>query len=343
MSNPNNQTSAYNFPPQQQQQQHAQQGWGQQQNSWGQPQQPKKKKNKLGIILLVIVVLFALLAVAAEFGVRAYLKDQMVSSIKEQATSSGAPLERDPEVSFGTSPVLLGMLTSKIGQLDMTIPSSLDISYPDGDKSKPEVKGNPEIKMQGRDLKVDPNNTQDMTFGELTMNVAMPSEFIQAQAAKSGAQSQGGQSNPLAGMLTITGVTPNTDEQVLEFQIAQGLATMKMKPVIKDGGMTFEVEGAKLLGFELPQEFTNSIRDGLAGESQSIGGNLEFRDVRVTADGLEMEMYGRDVNMQEMANSIDEQGNGGAGNGSNNGGSNEGSLQQGEPEGPLGSSEAMAA
>lgn len=352
MSNPYNQTSAYNFPPHNPQQpQQGQQGWGQPQNSWGQPQQ-KKKKNKVGIILLVIFLILALLVVAAEFGVRAYLRDQMTSSLKAQAASSGAAMETDPEVSFGSSPVLLGLLTSKIGHLDMTIPSTLNVEYPDGDRSKPQVTGAPEMKIQGRDMKIDPNNTDEMTFGELTMNVTMPPELMMAEASKAGDENRGGDNNPLADMLTITDVVPNPDEQVLEFQIAQGLATMKMKPVIKDGGMTFEVDGAKLLGFDLPQQFTDAIRDSLAGEQQSIGGNMEFRDVRVTRDGLEVEMYGRDVNMRDMAETVDEQGttggngsaggNGGNGTGSGNGGSLRPNENPNNNEGPIGSSEAMA-
>ena len=379
MSNPNNETSAYNFPPQGQNPNNARQGWhqpsngwnqqahgqprssqpqnnsGQPGNGWGQPpQQPqKKRKNRAGIIVLVILLIVALLAVAAEFGVRAYLKDQMVSTIKEQAAANGVSIEQDPEVSFGASPVLLGLLTSKIGQLNMTVPSSLDVSYPDGDKTKPEVKGNPEIIVHGRDLKIDQNNTENMTVGDLTVNVTMPSELILAEAAKAAEQNAGDASNPLQGVLTVTDVTPNTEEQVLEFEIADGLVGVKMKPIIDNGNMTFEVEGAQLFGFNLPEAFVNAIRDQLSTQAQSIGGNLHFKQVEVTADGVKMELNGQDVNLQEMASSIDSQstmgsngqGSGGSqGSGSGGEGAGSGSsLAPNQQEGPLGSSEALAA
>ncbi|QFQ03219.1 hypothetical protein CUROG_09375 [Corynebacterium urogenitale] len=363
MSNPNNETSAYNFPPQGQNPNNARQGWqlpsngwnqqthgqprsSQPGNGWGQPpQQPqKKRKNRAGIIVLLILLIVALLAVAAEFGVRAYLKNQMVTTIKEQAAANDVSIEQDPEVSFGTSPVLLGLLTSTIGQLDMTVPSSLDVSYPDGDKSNPEVKGNPEIIVHGRDLKIDRNNTENMTVGDLTVNVTMPSELILAEAAKAAEQNAGDASNPLQGALTVTDVTPNTEEQVLEFEIADGLMGVKMKPIIDDGNMTFEVEGAQLFGFNLPEAFVNTIRDQLSTQAQSIGGNLRFKEVEVTADGVKMELNGQEVNLQELSDSIDSQStmdsNGQNGGGSGGGGA---SLTPNPQEEPLGSSEALAA
>lgn len=390
MSNPNNETSEYNFPPQrgghpqgaqpygagqargaqqhngnpyggghaqsqagypqgQAGQPHAGQGWGQAQNhpgnqypgnqytgnqagqGWNNGAPKQKKKHKGLRILLSIVVVLVLLIALAEFGMRAYLKDQIANGVKEQAAESGVELASEPKANFGKSSVLLGMLTQNIGELNMEVPSSLDISYEDGDKSRPVVNGNPEVKFEGRDVKIE-NQGEQMIVGELTMNTSIPSELMLAQVAKSTAQ-QGGSGGGMEGLVTITGVKPNEEDQTLEFEITHGLATMKMKPVVENGKMRFDVEGAQLFGMDLPESLKNSVQDSLSQDAVGMEDtNLEFKNVHVTSEGMDVEMYGRNVDMKEMSQSIEKT----PGESSSGGSLNPGAGR--EDEGPVGSS-----
>lgn len=334
MSNPNNQTSEYNFPPNHGGQNYGgqnnggqfaqQQGWGQQQGSSA---RAPKKKSSVGKVLLIILLVLVLLVVAAEFAARWYMKDQIVQGLEKQASADNLQLEEDPSVSFGPSPVLLGMLTQNLQQLDMTVPSTLDISYEDGDESKPVVSGSPEVKFHGKDIKIQ-NQGQDVIIGDLTMNTAVPAEYMLAQAIKGTQEQNSGDGGFLQQAIKLTGIKPVPDEQVLEMEVSGGLATLKMKPVVENGEMKMQAEGGEIFGFNLPQQFVDSIQDSLNSSSSESGpGNLEFVSATVTDEGLAVEMHGNDVDMNELSQSVEETpGTGGAAGGSGSSGSSEGST-----------------
>lgn len=330
MSNPNNQTSEYNFPPNHGGQNHGgqfaqQQGWGQQHGSSA---RAPKKKSSVGKVLLIILLVLVLLVVAAEFAARWYMKDQIVQGLEKQASGNNLQLEEDPSVSFGLSPVLMGMATQNLQQLDMTVPSTLNISHEDGDESKPVVTGNPEVKFHGKHIKIQ-NQGQDVIIGDLTMNTAVPSEYLLAQAVK-GTQEQnsGGGGGFLQQAITLTGVKPVPDEQVLEMEISHGLATLKMKPVVENGELKMQAEGGEIFGLSLPQQFVDSIQDSLnSSTSESGPGGLKFENATVTGEGLAVEMHGTNVDMNELSQSVEETpGTDGAAGGSGSSGSSDSST-----------------
>lgn len=316
----------------------------------GMYQKPKKKGN-LGLkIFTGIVLVIVLLLVLAEFGLRWYLKDELKAALKDQIQESGVSSSVDPKVSLGASPVLLGMAQGKIPQMTLDVPSTLDISYEDNDQSKPKVSGQPAMHIDMRDLKMDGDDPNNATVGEVTLRTTLPKEMLKAQAAESANddKSGGAEDNPLGGMMKISDVRPNPDKQTLSFDISGGLATFEVKPTVQDGKMKMEMDNVSLLGFQLPESFTqqmeSQLQDSVPADPQ---GGLEFQGINVTEEGLEVTMHGTDVRVNDL-----DTGTGsstGSGGSNSNGGSgssdNSGNADVTRPwknDGPVGSS-ALAA
>ena len=316
----------------------------------GMYQKPKKKGN-LGLkIFTGIVLVIVLLLVLAEFGLRWYLKDELKAALKDQIQESGVSSSVDPKVSLGASPVLLGMAQGKIPQMTLDVPSTLDISYEENDQSKPKVTGQPAMHIDMRDLKMDGDDPNNATVGEVTLRTTLPKEMLKAQAAESANddKSGGAEDNPLGGMMKISDVRPNPDKQTLSFDISGGLATFEVKPTVQDGKMKMEMDNVSLLGFQLPESFTqqmeSQLQDSVPADPQ---GGLEFQGINVTEEGLEVTMHGTDVRVNDL-----DTGTGsstGSGGSNSNGGSgssdNSGNADVTRPwknDGPVGSS-ALAA
>ena len=269
----------------------------------GMYQKPKKKGN-LGLkIFTGIVLVIVLLLVLAEFGLRWYLKDELKAALKDQIQESGVSSSVDPKVSLGASPVLLGMAQGKIPQMTLDVPSTLDISYEENDQSKPKVTGQPAMHIDMRDLKMDGDDPNNATVGEVTLRTTLPKEMLKAQAAESANddKSGGAEDNPLGGMMKISDVRPNPDKQTLSFDISGGLATFEVKPTVQDGKMKMEMDNVSLLGFQLPESFTqqmeSQLQDSVPADPQ---GGLEFQGINVTEEGLEVTMHGTDVRVNDL-------------------------------------------
>ena len=290
-------------------------------SAWGAPQgagqgSPKKSGKGSGkgwkialAVIAVIVVLFGL----GEFGARTYFANQITNSVKEEAQKNGTQIESDPKVSFGSSPVLLALVTGTIGSMDLQLPSTLNISYQGADKSKPIVKGYPAVHIDAHNLKPS-DNGDDMTMGEVTIDTSVPNDLMLAQAQKSTEQSTG-DLGFLSGLLRVTDIQPNLERQTMEFQIGGGLATLQMKPVVSNGNLMFDMDSAQILGQNLPQQFVDQLKGSLAGTTVAAVGGLNFEKVSVTQTGLEVTLHGTNVDMNEVGKAFDEQ----AGNAQSNG------------------------
>ena len=84
-------------------------------------------------IIIGILVALLVLILLAEFGLRWFIGHQMTSQFNEAAEQEGLQV-KDPSVSFGGSPLLVGLFKGSISQMDMTTPSTLQI---DGTGSGP--------------------------------------------------------------------------------------------------------------------------------------------------------------------------------------------------------------
>lgn len=359
-SNPNQYGSGYGAPqgqlgqPNQQLQfgQPGQQGAYGQAGAYGQPnqnmfqQQPKKSKLWLKVLIgfLLVIVLLLLLA---EFGLRWFMKDQIQSAFREQQQESGVSEPVDAEISLGASPMLLGIVQSKIPQMTVDIPSTLDITYEGQDKSKPRITGEPAVHLELRDMKMDTDNPDDAVVGDLRLRTVITKEMLLAQASESANEGGGDEDNPLAGFLQITDVRPNPDKQTLSFELTGGLATFEVKPVIQDGQMKMEMDNVSLLGIDLPESFTQEMESQLEDSIPAdVQGGMDFESINVTDEGLEVNMHGTDVNFAELdtgsATGGSSSGSGGSG-GSGSGNTEDANLTRPwKEDGPVGSSDMAA-
>ena len=87
-------------------------------------------------IIIGILVALLVLILLAEFGLRWFIGHQMTSQFNQAAEEEGIQVKEDPSVSFGGSPLLVGLFKGSISQMDMTTPSTLQIDGTD-------IKGQP--------------------------------------------------------------------------------------------------------------------------------------------------------------------------------------------------------
>lgn len=275
---------------------------------------PKKKSGLWWKILGGIVAVILILLLLAEFGLRWYVKDNITNTLKEQAVSSGVQLREDPEVTLGTTPMLFGMAQGKIPELNMTIPSTLQVRYENNDESRPVVEGNPEVKMSAKDIRMNGSSQEDMVMDSLDVETLMPTDAMLAQAQATMNESKGeaaGLEGMLSELLRVTDITANEADQTLVFQLGGGLADLVLKPEVAGGELSMQAEDVRLLGYSLPAGITDALGEQLAGQAAEAGramGDMEMTGVEVHSDGLRVKMHGNDVSMKEMAKSVEDSG-----------------------------------
>lgn len=286
----------------------APQSWGAQSRQDG-TTAGKKRSGLWWKILVALVVILVLLAAVAEFGVRAYAKNTVVDEIRSSAQNNGTELAEDPSVSFGTSPLLLGLVQGKIPSFDATIPSSLDVSYEDSDQSRPVVSGQPEMAINAKDMSTDTGNP---TAGEITVDTTLPPEFLLAEIQKSQAQGTDGNGEDggdggdgaglLEGLIEVTGVQMNTADNTMDLEITGGLATLSMTPVVEEGALNFRVENLQILGMDLPESMVKSLTDSLQETVNDVEG-LQIQSADITEGGLSVQLHGTDVSLDDVSSS----------------------------------------
>lgn len=279
------------------------------------PQAPRAKTRRrfpLGRVLVGLLALVMVGLVVAEFGARWYMRDEITTELRDYAAASGVELVAEPEVHFGWEPVILGLARGSVPKMDMVIPSSLDVSYVDNDRSKPIVKGDPEVRLVGEDITPHRTSaggqaTENATVGTLDVSTSIPDELMLAEvqrAIQEKVTQAGG--NPLVKMLNITEIRPNSHEQVLEVFINDRLASVQVRPVVTQGQVAFEVQDAKVLGISLPSNFTSALQTALGNSAQRapVPAGLDFQSARVTDQGLDLQLSGRNVDLKAMTSSL---------------------------------------
>ncbi len=262
-------------------------------------------------ILVTVVVVVLLLLAAAEFGLRFTLKGRVSDELRDSATDQGIELSGDPQVSFGASPMLLGLVRGRIPEMTVDLPSSLNISYRDSDRSKPVVTGQPAATLTAKNMQA---SGDDPTVGDLTVDTVLPQDYLLAvlQRSMSGDGGDGGNRTAddssgaglLSGLIQITGVDTDPDAGTLDIEISGGLATLSMTPSAVDGGMSFEVADLQIFGMSLPDDMVAGLSDSLTRTVEKTD-NLEITRVSVTGDGLEVRLHGSDVRVDDIASEVD--------------------------------------
>ena len=72
-------------------------------------------------IFIGVLVALLLIILLAELGLRWFLGTQMKDQFVQSAKDQGVEASEEPEVSFGASPMIFGMLNGKIPQMDMKL------------------------------------------------------------------------------------------------------------------------------------------------------------------------------------------------------------------------------
>ncbi|MFH0410975.1 DUF2993 domain-containing protein [Corynebacterium sp. L4756] len=238
-------------------------------------------------IIVGILVTLLIIVLLAEFGMRWFTAKQMKDQFHASAQEDGIEVSEEPSVSFGSSPLIFGMLSGEIPQLDMHTPSTLQIN---GDV----ITGQPEteVSMEGMTLSEDP------VARSLTATTTIPDDYLlitfqDAIASQSGVD--------ILRDVVVTDITANAEGGVLEFQLGGGLATISLKPTAVDGQMNLEATDSTLFGVSLPEQATQSISDALSqGMADQFTGDLAVQDIVIGDGTIALTVHGENVNFNEL-------------------------------------------
>lgn len=263
-----------------------------------------RRSGRAGKIIVSVIVIAVVLLAVAEFGLRAYMKNQVIDQVKSSAAAEGIELAGDPTASFGGSPVLLGLLGGRIPELTMEIPSSLTVSYQESDSSRPVITGFPGATITAEDVESSGDNPE---IGHATVRSILPDDYLLAsvrQAMTTSTTDEDARNNPFSGLLQVTGVTTDSGAGVLNIEISGGLATLSMRPAVDDGSLNFTVTDMKLLGLTLPDQIVSGISESL---TRSVTGteHVKITDATVTDDGLEVRLEGTDLRVRDIPSEVD--------------------------------------
>ncbi|MEH0147496.1 DUF2993 domain-containing protein [Corynebacterium sp. Q4381] len=244
-------------------------------------------------VIVGILAALLVLLIVAEIGVRMFLTNQITKGVEQQSAGQ-AVAAGQPEVSFGSQPVTLGLLTGSLPHLTVTTPSTLTVS---GDT----ISGEP-----GATIKMDKVNIVD---GEpvaqaFTLTTELPNDFLRATLNQS-LHEQLGDNRWLDSLITVSEVTTDPANGTFTVLFTSGVAGIELRPAQTGGGVSFEAESTQLFGFNLPSEVAGVINNSLEEGMASFGNSqMHLSDVAVTPDGLQMQLSGENVNFNELQQSL---------------------------------------
>ncbi|MGP6174779.1 LmeA family phospholipid-binding protein [Corynebacterium sp. A21] len=264
----------------------------------------KSTGSKIWRVLVGILVVILILLVVAELGLRWFIGDQLRSTFEADAQEQGITLEEDPSISFGTTPLVFSVLGRNIPQLEMTTPSTLQIDYPDGPNSIPEVNGSPSATVAITDLDIaDPNNP---VAGTMNTTTEIPDDMILAMIQQSTAASQEGSDATDFGaaimqeLIKITDVSAQPDTNTIDVEFTGGAAVLSVEPRVENGELRFQATGASLFGFDLPEQVTGMITAALEEGMQDATGDMEITEFTVIDGGIRVSIRGENLPLSEL-------------------------------------------
>lgn len=159
-------------------------------------------------IIVGTLVAVLIIVLIAEFGLRWFTAKQMKDQFHAAAQEDGIEVSEEPTVSFGSSPLIFGLLGGEVSQLEMHTPSTLQIN---GNV----ITGQPEstVEMEGMTL------TEDPVARHLVATTVIPEDYLlitfqEAIASESGVD--------MLRDVVVTDITANGEEGVLDFQLGGG-------------------------------------------------------------------------------------------------------------------------
>ncbi|BAU94795.1 hypothetical protein N24_0533 [Corynebacterium suranareeae] len=262
----------------------------------------KSKKSALPKVLLTIVVILLLLVLVAEFGLRYMIGKQLKDEFQAQASNQGISATEEPSISFGASPLLLGIVQGNISEVTINTPDTLNITN-QGDV--PTIDGTPEATVQLQDLDISDRNNP--VADHLTLTTFAPDDFILAtvqqqmsQAAAGNGESAGLASQLIQELVKITDVTSNAENQSVDVEFTDGAARASLRPIILNGQLAFEVIDSQLFGFGLPDEVSQMLTDAVQSSIQEVAGGLQIQTIDVADGGINVTLTGEKINVQTL-------------------------------------------
>lgn len=234
------------------------------------------KKVLVGLLVVILVV-----GVTAEIGFRTLIGKELRQSI---ATSAGiSEQDEQPTVSFGATPLLFAAATRNVPEVQIHVPSTLDLAA---------QTGAPPTDINVRSLDI--TDSQVPIAGTLTLNTEMPTDFIFAMAEQASSQS-------ILGDLTkVSAIRMDAARNVIIAELAQGSATVEITPKAENGELVLEASNASVLGLALPPEVSDGITHSLRQGASKFAGNLQVQHVQVTETGVKLELGGNNVNLADL-------------------------------------------
>lgn len=259
----------------------------------------KSTASVLWKILVGVLVTVLILVLIVEFGLRWFIGNQLREEFDAQAAESGVVVEEDPTISFGASPLVLSAVTGTVNEVTVTTPSTMRISYPTGDATRPEVNGQPGAVIDIRDLRI--SDLDNPVAGQLTTTTELPEDFLLAVIQEEAAAAQGGDGGFLQDLLAITDLTANPAESTIVVEFSRGLASLTLRPVTEGGQLSFEATDAALFGFGLPGEVADGISAALRSGVDEQVGNMRIEEFTVIDQGVRVRIAGENIPLGELS------------------------------------------
>lgn len=267
--------------------------------------------------MVAILVLAVVVLVVAEFAARAYVSSHIKKELSEHADDSSS----SAQISFGAHPVLPAVFTRKLNHVKVDIPNSLDVTYPDGTTSAPDVSGYPPSTITIDDLDMNSHKA-----GTLTLDTTLSTDYIEAAAQggvtrKNSSDTESGtasgstyhQANYSTAAqsiadraIKVTAVNPNPSMGTFSLELSGGLADLEIKPTIDDGDLTMKVTNAKLLGMSLPQSVADVLTSQIEDAANVSNKELKATHVEVTSRGMRVTEEGHDVDLKALSDSANQ-------------------------------------
>ncbi|MEJ6012876.1 DUF2993 domain-containing protein [Corynebacterium sp. H127] len=247
-------------------------------------------------VLVSLILLALLLLVAAEFGVRWMISDNL-----KKEFASTAPAAEDPSISFGPTPVLLSQLTGTIPSLDMSMPASYSVF--EGKDGAPVVEGAPAADISVKDLNIKDKNNP--IAGHLLVNTDIKEDYLLAQAQASMAEQAGKTGDSLAsqllsGLIKVSKIDAIEAEQAVKVEFTDGAASLTLRPTMEGDKVKFTAEKASVLGMDLPESATTAITQAFERQATEMSGQLKIEDISVSDEAVHLRFSGDDVPLSQV-------------------------------------------
>ncbi|WP_293770583.1 DUF2993 domain-containing protein [uncultured Corynebacterium sp.] len=232
-------------------------------------------------IIVGILVGLLILILIAEFGLRWFMASQMTKQFESEGGGKA-------EVSFGSSPMLLGLAQGSLPEMNVSTESTLRI---DGEN----ISGQPAADIHIEDMSV----SGDPVAGHLTTSTTLPDDYLLATLQKGIADKAG---NDTLGDVVITDLVANQASGDVSVEFAGGLFSLTLVPEAKDGRLAFTATSSKILAWNLPDEVTSKISETLTNgmQDQLTTGDMTMDSVTVGDGEISLTMSGNNVNLNEL-------------------------------------------